>query len=295
MCKLQNSYYNQCDRRTFRVTTVCRNRDLPGNKCREATNLYYPGRCGPCSLEEVENENLGAQQANGRFVKPCNLAETSELTHLPALPDSPISSEDEQFLLNAVQHVDPSDALQQLKLTDRFNAPLAPVSLPTFNTVSYTTLLSPQNSNTHKLPQRNSVQSLIDYYNGLDSGYESCDSAPASPSCSPLTSPTTLSLDSWRTILRDHWDPDSIYMRSHTIGRKNASCKVSPVEPKKHKARDDEEEAIDLEEVTCKYGTHKVLEQPGNLPSQELCWWHDKHRGVEERGRACRTYGEDDS
>ncbi|KAF3053027.1 hypothetical protein E8E11_011267 [Didymella keratinophila] len=302
MCKLQNSYYNQCDHRIFRVTSVCRNRELPGSKCREATNLYFPGQCGPCTLEEQQNETPQAQQSDGRFVEIRNPAETSDTTvaepypsmcleHLPALPDSPISSEHEHSPSQAAQQEEVPEALQQLKLTDRFNAPAASTSTPTFNTVSYATLSVPQSNHTHKLPQRNSVQSLIEYYNGLDSGYESSDSSPVSPSSSsPLTFPTTSSSNPRLTILRDLWDFDNTGVRSHTIGRKHARCKVKC---KKPEVKDDGGELADLHEVRCKYGTHRVLDQPGDLLSKESCGWHDAYEGMEEQGWACKAQNED--
>jgi hypothetical protein len=302
MCKLQHFYYNQCVHRVCRITSVCRNRDLPGRKCRESTNLYFPGRCGPCIREHGENETLDAQQPNDWSVQSSNPAETSDFDpaefysrvcidtcprlDLPALPDSPTSIEDEHSPANTAQHEYLLEALQRLKLTDRFNTPLASVLIPTFNAISYATFPEPQCNKPHSLQPRNSVQSLIDYYNGLDSGYESSDSS----STSPLTSPTAPSSNNRLTILSDLFDFDNTGVRSHIVGRKHARCKVKC---KKPKVKDDEEDSVALEVETCKYGTHRVLDRFGDVPSEELCGWHSTHRGVDEQRRACRVQNED--
>lgn len=304
MCKLQHSYYNQCDHRTFRVTSVCRNRGLPGSKCRESSNLYFVGRCGPCNREQGENETPQDRQPDDWFVESRNPTGTSDtniaepyprpcLEDLPALPDYSTSSEHEHSSTTTAEQGVPSKALQQLKLTDRFNTPPTSVSIPTFNMISYATVPMLRTKDIHNSPLRDSFQSLIGYYNGLDSGYECADSAPVSPSSSsPLTSSTTSSSNPRPTILSDLWDIDSIYMRSYTIGRGHAGCRVIP---KKPKVKDNKEESIDLEVVRCKHGTHKVLNQPGDLPNEEQCWWHDTHRDVQEQGHAIRTFGADDS
>jgi hypothetical protein len=100
----------------------------------------------------------------------------------------------------------------------------------------------------------------------LDSGYESSDSS----STSPLTSPTAPSSNNRLTILSDLFDLDNTGAHSHTVGRKQARCKVKC---KKPKVKDDKDDLAALEVETCKYGTRRVLDQFGDVPSEELCGW----------------------
>lgn len=226
MCKLQHSYYNQCIHRICRITAVCRNRNLPGSKCRGSTNLYLPGRCSPCTREQPENGMFDAQKPNDRFVDSSKSSETSDTKpakpclrrctgsyprlDVPALPDSPASSEDEHSPTSTVQQTDRQEALQRLKLTGRFAKPLISGSTLIFNSVSYATTPKLESNTAHIPLPKNSVLSLVDYYNGLDSGYESSGTVHVSPtSSSPPKCPTTLSSNDRLTILSGRFEPDN--------------------------------------------------------------------------------------
>ncbi|KAF3032170.1 hypothetical protein E8E12_002742 [Didymella heteroderae] len=227
-----------------------------------------------CSTpEEISSKDEYAHVLRHTQESPC-----SQL-RLIAPPNSPTLSEDEQSPIHAIdQNKNPSKALRQLKLTDRFHdAPLDSIKTPTFSAVQYARPTTPTPDNEcDRLSTEAEGTELKG--NDPDSSYSSSSSA--------LISPTTSSLKERLTLLSDLFDPAvNIGVRTHLIGRKNAG---RGVKCKMLKALCDEEKAITLKLERCNVWAKRVLDQISDLPSERVCGWHSIHRGEDEGIRAFR-------
>jgi hypothetical protein len=285
MCKLQHSYYNRCDHGVCRILSVCRNRNLPNSKCRDSTNLYFPGYCGSCFQTKRENETLYVQKPRDRVVTSCTPPETpdfrseepiSQVRRLATPYTSPTSPSDAQFPVKDAQDKDP---LHELDLTDRFpNAPLSSAETPTSSRDSYAALAHPSRASTRTISPTTAEHPQIDV-SALDSGYSSVYSSPAPCSAGSFSDPES----DQHALVR----PNSAALRSRLNGHKQAGCVV-----KKQKSPFDDEPVV-LELERCRFGTYRVLDQLGDLQSERVCGWHSLHWGWEERGRACGVLMED--
>lgn len=286
MCKQEHFYFAACDHWNRQILSVCRNRDKP-NICRQGpvTKFHSNDPCLCClraemdqSFKEILKRHFTREmdEARKRYPvpwvrrsKPKKLSSADERTHIPRCAPKYVcprladesSDEDEHFETNAFREKKAQKTLQQLKLADRFHERVNLIKTPTFISVSYTSSLDAQSDESDS-----------------SSTEAASPSSVYSPSASPPSSPTSL------------FHPTNALVRTHTIGRKHARCKVKV---KKPAAKCGDERPVEYELDRCRYGTHKVLDQFGDVPSESLCWWHSVHKLVQEQSQACKALGED--